>query len=389
LYLALRPVLANGAIAGPQMYPSDITPPFALSVAILLTLPALAIAMSVATMRRLLVSPLGVSRHVRSSHAGWRWVVVLAVGLGVLAWSASQHTTLRRFGDAWVTILVGGSLVCLTFGLVGTATWCAWAIARRLAGSVHSVAAMLGLRRLESEPTAVSRVIGGVALMIAFVGVVQSGLLSVERSEGAPALPLEGLMLQGTEVGAFYGDRDTSLANLNDIPGVTSVRWTHKIPFGRTGRLNGVIGTDGSAETLEAIRDRLAWSGAAIHSLPQLEAKAMTANDDYSSVRQGGLALTLFLLLWSAATLLVAMVDWLMERRRSLAVLSAVGVTTSTIRRSILVQVGPFPRIVPPVRRRRGDRDHVPPVSRVEPADRAKRADSNIGRGRRRWSSSE
>jgi ABC-type antimicrobial peptide transport system permease subunit len=36
----------------------------------------------------------------------------------------------------------------------------------------------------------------------------------------------------------------------------------------------------------------------------------------------------------------VAMVDWLMERRRSLAVLSAVGVTTSTIRRSILVQVG-------------------------------------------------
>jgi ABC-type antimicrobial peptide transport system permease subunit len=32
-------------------------------------------------------------------------------------------------------------------------------------------------------------------------------------------------------------------------------------------------------------------------------------------------------------------VDWLMERRRSLAVLSAVGVSTSTVRRSILVQV--------------------------------------------------
>ncbi len=48
----------------------------------------------------------------------------------------------------------------------------------------------------------------------------------------------------------------------------------------------------------------------------------------------------MFLLLVSAATLLVAMVDWLMERRRPLAVLSAVGVTTSTIRRSILAQVG-------------------------------------------------
>ena len=48
----------------------------------------------------------------------------------------------------------------------------------------------------------------------------------------------------------------------------------------------------------------------------------------------------MFLLLVSAATLLVAMVDWLMERRRALAVLSAVGVATSTVRRSILAQVG-------------------------------------------------
>src|SRR3954453_5480744 len=262
LYLAVRPILAHGAIGGLQLYPSDITPPLGVSIAILVGLPALAIAMSVTTMRRLLISPLGVSRHVRTSHSGWRWIVVLPVGLGGLAWSASQHTTLRRFGDVWVAIIIGGSLVCLALGLVGTATWCAWAIARRLAGSVRSVAAMLGLRRLESEPTAVSRVIGGVALMIAFVGVVQSGLLSVERSEGPPALPLEGLMLHGKEGGAFYGDRHTPFVNLKDIPGVTSVRWTHKIPYGRTGALNGIIGTDGSAETLEAIRDRLAWSGA-------------------------------------------------------------------------------------------------------------------------------
>jgi ABC-type antimicrobial peptide transport system permease subunit len=51
------------------------------------------------------------------------------------------------------------------------------------------------------------------------------------------------------------------------------------------------------------------------------------------------MAITVFLLLVSAATLLVAMVDWLMERRRSLAVLSAVGVSTGTVRRSILLQV--------------------------------------------------
>ncbi len=49
--------------------------------------------------------------------------------------------------------------------------------------------------------------------------------------------------------------------------------------------------------------------------------------------------MTVFLLLVNAATLLVAMIDWVMERRRALTVLSAVGVRSGELRRSILVQV--------------------------------------------------
>jgi FtsX-like permease family protein len=340
LYLAARARLADGAIGGLHLFPSDLTPPLGLTAAIIIGLPALAIAMSIVTMRHLLVSPLGVSRHVRTSHAGWRWVLVLVAGLGVLAWGASQHAALKRFGDVWVALIVGGSLVCLGLGLVGTATWSSWVVARRLAGSVRSVAAMLGFRRLEAEPTSVSRVVGGVALMIALVGVVQSGLLSVERSEGPPVLSSEAGVLHGNEIGVFDGSPGTSSVDLSDIPGVSSVRWTRKFPFGSSQRPIGIVDWDGSAATLEAIRDRLAWSGADIRTLPQLRTQAKAANDDYSSFRRGGFAITVFLLLVSAATLLVAMVDWLMERRRALAVLSAVGVAASTVRRSILAQVG-------------------------------------------------
>ena len=82
----------------------------------MLGLPVLAVLMSVTTMRRLIVSPLGVSRHVRTTHAGWRWVVVLAAGLVVLAWAASQHAALKRFGDATTAIIVGGSIVCIGLG---------------------------------------------------------------------------------------------------------------------------------------------------------------------------------------------------------------------------------------------------------------------------------
>src|SRR5207244_4434629 len=115
---------------------------------------------------------------------------------------------LKRLGDVATFVLVGGSLALVGFGLVGTATWSAWAAAHRLAGSVRSVPAMLGFRRLEAEPTSVSRVVGGVALMIALVGVVQSGLMGAESSEGPPSLPIEAQLLSGNDVGVFYAGRD-------------------------------------------------------------------------------------------------------------------------------------------------------------------------------------
>jgi hypothetical protein len=168
---------------------------------------------------------------------------------------------------------------------------------------------------------------------------VQSGLISVERSEGPPFLPMQAELLKKDDVAVGEGNIGTTSIDLTDIPGVRSVLWTRKVPFGRTGRPIGIIGTDGAASTLEAIRDRLAWSGADIHTLEQLRAIGRLSNDDYSSLRRGAMAITLFLLLVSAATLLLAMVDWVMERRRSLAVLSAVGVSGATVRRSIFVQV--------------------------------------------------
>jgi hypothetical protein len=339
LFLAIRTRLAAGAIGGIQLFRSDLTPPLPIAIGLVIGLPALATLMSLATLRRLVISPVGVTRHTRRRHAGWGWVVVLAIGAGVLGWSASKHADLTRLGTVQVMLLIGPSLACLCFGLVGTATWSAWVLARRLAGSVRSVPAMLGMRRLEAEPTSVSRVVGGVALMIAMVGVVQSGLISIERSEGSPYLPMQAEMLKAGDVGVGEGNVGTSSADLGDIPGVRSVLWTRKVPFGRTGRPIGVISTDGSPSTLEAIRDRLAWSGADIHTLDQLRATADLSNDDYSSLRRGAMAITLFLLLVSAVTLLVAMVDWVMERRRSLAVLSAVGVTGATVRRSIFIQV--------------------------------------------------
>jgi hypothetical protein len=342
LFLFIRPALANGAIANTFLYAPDLTPPIAVAVFTLIALPLLAIGLSLLTMRRLIVSPLGVARRARRSHPGWRWIVVLVIGIAVLAWCASQHAAIQRLGDIWVMVLVGSSLASIAFGLVGTATWLAWAIARHFAGSVHSAWAMLGMRRLEAEPTSVSRVVGGIALMIAMVGVVQAGFLSVERDEasvGSPAAWTRSLA-PGTDIASSDGSiYRAPIPDVSGVPGVISVRWTHEGPFGdRSSLRTAVIETDGTSATLEAVRDRLVWSGAAVHPVGQLK-EPWAVTGDTASIRRGAMAITLFLLLVSAATLLVAMVDWVMERRRSLAVLSAVGVSGATVRRSIFAQV--------------------------------------------------
>src|SRR4029078_1776575 len=127
---------------------------------------------------------------------------VLCAGIVVLMWCASKHQDLRLYGEVPMFVIIGGSLAAICFGLIGTATWSAWAIARRMVTSVRSVPAMLGFRRLEADPGSVSRVVGGVALMIALLGIVNSGLISVERSEGPPHLSGVGSMLctnEGTD----------------------------------------------------------------------------------------------------------------------------------------------------------------------------------------------
>ncbi len=343
MFIAFRPVLAGGPLGCVRFYPTDLSPPRGLAVAVLLALPAIAVLMTLGTMRRLIVSPLGVARKARRSHAGWRWVPVLVLGIGLLAWGARHHAELKRWTDGEVRALIVGGLVCTALGLVGTATWAAWAVAGLIARSARSVPVMLGMRRLESEPSSVSRVVAGVALMIVLVGVVQSGFAAVER-EGPFGLSLarwtEHFPSSAVIVSWNQRFRPPYAATLQQIPGVHSITLSHVDPHGARGTysMTAALRTDGSSATLETVRDRVAWTGTA-STLGQLREEAAAPDPVLASIRRGVMTLTMFLLLVSAATLLVAMVDWVMERRRSIAVLSAVGVQGRTIRRSILMQV--------------------------------------------------
>ena len=345
LFLLVRPRVADGFILNIHLFTSDLRPPVALAVATLVALPVLAALMTLATMRRLVVSPLGVARRVRRAHAHWRWVVVLAAGIGVLAWAASRHEQLVSMGSGVASILVVSGLSCTAFGLIGTASWSSWAIARWLAPHARSVSSLLGMRRLESDPSAAGRVVASVALVIASLAVMQAGLIAQEDG-GRGYLDLApwtqrypGSTIVVTASVWPPAPPHQTARTVAAIDGVDGVRISDKMPNGAQGTPRTiVVENDGSPSTLEAVRDRVAWTSEA-HTFDQLEAKAQV-EDEVAAMRRALQAIALFLLGVCAATLLVALVDWMMERRRALAVLSAVGVASSVLRRSIIAQVG-------------------------------------------------
>ena len=345
LFLAVRPLLASGLL-GQRFFLQDFAPPLPGVLAVVVGLPLLSVAITLVTMRRLMVSPLGVARRHRKAQVRSASPFVLLIGVGVLSWAASQHAGLMRRGTLEAELIVGVSLTLIALGLGGTAVWLSWLIARRVASRAPSVSALLGMRRLEAEPSATGRIVGGVAVLIALVGVVHAGLAPSQHPDGPVSL-LAGWASR-LEPGTVIvlpnqSGENERMAALAKLGGIESLRLTRRVPTGGyrpRSMMTAVITTDGDPSTVEALRDEVAWV-ASVDTVAQLR-------QDYVSdavVEAGRIdrlvtAATLFLLLVIGATFLVATVDWIMERGRTLAVLSAVGVRAGVIRRALLMQIG-------------------------------------------------
>ena len=197
------------------------------------------------------------------------------------------------------------------------------------------------MRRIEADPSSVGRIVGGIALMIALVGVVQAGLIAVERADRISYLAEWTRSLSPDTVIASAWTYDAQRASpYLEVPGVRAAEVTRRLPGGGiNGRpVTAIVRTDGRPETLEALRTRFALT-ADIVTIGALRAQESSYGSEYRELGRGLSVITLFLLLVNGATLTVAMVDWTMERRRALAVLSATGVPAGVLRRSVLAQV--------------------------------------------------
>ena len=232
LFFALRPAIALIPFTGERFFTSDLTPT-ALDVGVVaLGVPAAAAIAARFALRRVNISPLGVTRRVtpRPPRA-WR-VIPFVLGVVELWYFAfvrdiGAHTPTNPTFEA--VAFLGGVLLMMG-GLVVAGPWLTMLAARVAIRQSNRPATLIAARRLADNPLAGFRAISGLVLAV-FVGTCAAGIIGtiVAYSAGPPSV---SNAYAGTLIDSLWTPdaahgltavKPGLIAELKSSPGVTGV----------------------------------------------------------------------------------------------------------------------------------------------------------------------
>jgi hypothetical protein len=224
LFFLFRGELARMPFTGAPMFPSDLSlgPIAVLGVA--LGVPVAAALAARLALRRVQISPLGVTRRVTPRPPRAYRLIPLVLGVAELAYFVG-----RRPGttNGQIAAFLPGIFVMM-IGLVVAGPWLTMAGSRFLAGRASRPAALISARRLADNPKAGFRSVSGLvlAVFVTSVAVGVMGTIIAERgtaTEGAQTTNLE--LLFRDEKSAPVGDPvPAALAALPGVRGTAVVR---------------------------------------------------------------------------------------------------------------------------------------------------------------------
>ncbi|WP_300614101.1 FtsX-like permease family protein [Trebonia sp.] len=225
VFLLARPLLAGATLTGTQYFSSALTPTSWGYVAMLAGVPVIAAVAALLSLRRVQLSPLGVSRRATPKPpTAWRLTaLVVGVALYVVGLLATTHQSIG--GPAYPGLLITMA------GLAIAGPWLT-AQAARLFGSVtRGSSALLASRRLAGNPKAAFRSVTGLVLAV-FLGTIVGTLVpAINATEASPAnASLSNVLLD--QVQSYAGPSGAVtlsarqsrklVSGLNAIPGATT-----------------------------------------------------------------------------------------------------------------------------------------------------------------------
>ncbi|HEU5267871.1 MAG TPA: FtsX-like permease family protein [Jatrophihabitans sp.] len=237
LFYAVRPALAAIPFTGDPFFTSDLSLSLAQILLVALGIPAAAAVVARIALRRVNISPLGVSRRVtpRPPRA-WR-LIVLAAGIAELGYFAYVHDIGAHTGTNPTTeaVLFLAGVLLVMGGLVIAGPWLTMIASRLVARRARRPATLIAARRLGDNPQAAFRAVSGLVLAL-FVGTCAIAIITTLSAYNNGTVS-GSASSRGTLVDTFWGPPDTTKAiaapprtELTSIPGVTAVAVIHTEP---------------------------------------------------------------------------------------------------------------------------------------------------------------
>jgi hypothetical protein len=238
LFGLLRSPVAAFPFTGQRFFPADMTLTLVNVLLVAVGVPVAAAAAARLALRRVQISPLGVSRRVtpRPPRA-WR-LIPLAAGLGELAYFVGRRpeTTngqIRAYMSGFLVIMVGLMIAGPWLTLIGS---------RLLARRSNRPATLIASRRLADNPRAGFRSISGLVVAL-FVGSVAVGIITTIVAERGTAVSpqvgstvfqdlADGYTQSGEPASPSAPVPQSVLAELRSTPGVRAVTVIHINPLG-------------------------------------------------------------------------------------------------------------------------------------------------------------
>jgi hypothetical protein len=258
LFFLCRPLLYHVPFTGAPLAQGDLSLSWTDVVLVVIGVPIAAAVSARLALRRVRISPLGVSRRVSSAPPRVVRIIPLLAGIAVLAYFDAAG---KPPGNGGQLLELLGAFVLIIVGLVLAGPWFTTAGSRLMAKRASRPATLIAGRRLLDNPKAAFRFISGLVLALfvtsAAIGALSSIVASGPSAAGGSAGKdtLADLFCSfstsncpaSLEVPSVPGQ---VLADLGATPGVGAVTVIHQIPSS-SAQLNafGFVACDQVAKT--------------------------------------------------------------------------------------------------------------------------------------------
>jgi FtsX-like permease family protein len=184
LFFLLRVPLAAVPFTGAQFFPGDLSLSLPDVLLVALGVPLAAAIAALLALRRVRISPLGVTRRVTpKAPRAWR-VLPLLAGVGLLGFTVVHGRPPTTPGQIQVFL---PAFILIMAGLVTAGPWLTLAGARLMARRTSRPGRLIAARRLADNPKAGFRAVSGLVLAL-FIATVAVALITTQNAKSAGTL---------------------------------------------------------------------------------------------------------------------------------------------------------------------------------------------------------